>query len=256
MSFWGKLNKSIANIHDIAVNNIAPKIGKAINKTGKAAPKAIDKGAGVINKTINGTKEVIGKVKNGDFAEAGEKIAKTILTDDDSYKGLKIGSKEIPFKADAKFEGKTSIGKLTGLNKFDDKIEFSKKPLILDELNNRAKDIGDKAASIFDFVTRDNFTVAGKEVFSNHNPFKLLRKSESSLIGWRTTGRGVAVAGGIALISGTPGAAKQFVNSRQGTNIDNQPVTPAPSIPAYANNGGATGDLVFALNNLRHGGMM
>lgn len=229
MSFWGKLNKSIATIHDIAVNDIAPKIGKVINKTGKAAPKAIDKGAGVINKTINGTKEVIGKVKNGDFAEAGEKIAKTILTDDDSYKGL---------------------------NKFDNKIEFSKKPLILDELNSRAKDIGDKAASIFDFVTRDNFTVAGKEVFSNHNPFKLLRKSESSLIGWRATGRGVAVAGGVALISGTPGAAKQFVKSRQGTNIDNQPVTPAPSIPAYANNGGATGDLVFALNNLRHGGMM
>lgn len=229
MSFWGKLNKSIATIHDIAVNDIAPKIGKVINKTGKAAPKAIDKGAGIINKTINGTKEVIGKVKNGDFAEAGEKIAKTILTDDDSYKGL---------------------------NKFDNKIEFSKKPLILDELNSRAKDIGDKAASIFDFVTRDNFTVAGKEVFSNHNPFKLLKKSEKSLVGWRTTGRGVAVAGGIALISGTPGAAKQFVNSRQGTNIDNQPVTPAPSIPAYANNGGATGDLVFALNNLRHGGMM
>ena len=229
MSFWGKLNKSIATIHDIAVNDIAPKIGKVINKTGKAAPKAIDKGAGIINKTINGTKEVIGKVKNGDFAEAGEKIAKTILTDDDSYKGL---------------------------NKFGDKIEFSKKPLILDELNSRAKDIGDKAASIFDFVTRDNFTVAGKEVFSNHNPFKLLKKSEKSLIGWRATGRGVAVAGGVALIAGTPGAAKQFVKSRQGTNIDNQPVTPAPSIPAYANNGGATGDLVFALNNLRHGGMM
>ena len=229
MSFWGKLNKSIATIHDIAVNDIAPKIGKVINKTGKAAPKVIDKGAGVINKTINGTKEVIGKVKNGDFAEAGEKIAKTILTDDDSYKGL---------------------------NKFGDKIEFSKKPLILDELNSRAKDIGDKAASIFDFVTRDNFTVAGKEVFNNHNPFKLLRKSESSLIGWRATGRGVAVAGGVALIAGTPGAAKQFVKSRQGTNIDNQPVTPAPSIPAYANNGGATGDLVFALNNLRHGGMI
>ena len=229
MSFWGKLNKSIATIHDIAVNDIAPKIGKVINKTGKAAPKVIDKGAGIVNKTINGTKEVIGKVKNGDFAEAGEKIAKTILTDDDSYKGL---------------------------NKFGDKIEFSKKPLILDELNSRAKDIGDKAASIFDFVTRDNFTVAGKEVFNNHNPFKLLRKSESSLIGWRATGRGVAVAGGVALIAGTPGAAKQFVKSRQGTNIDNQPVTPAPSIPAYANNGGATGDLVFALNNLRHGGMM
>lgn len=229
MSFWGKLNKSIATIHDIAVNDIAPKVGKVINKTGKAAPKVIDKGAGIINKTINGTKEVIGKVKNGDFAEAGEKIAKTILTDDDSYKGL---------------------------NKFGDKIEFSKKPLILDELNSRAKDIGDKAASIFDFVTRDNFTVAGKEVFSNHNPFKLLKKSEKSLIGWRATGRGVAVAGGVALIAGTPGAAKQFVKSRQGTNIDNQPVTPAPSIPAYANNGGATGDLVFALNNLRHGGMM
>lgn len=38
--------------------------------------------------------------------------------------------------------------------------------------------------------------------------------------------------------------------------MDSQPVSIAPTTPAYANNGGATGDLVFALNNLRHGGMM
>lgn len=38
--------------------------------------------------------------------------------------------------------------------------------------------------------------------------------------------------------------------------MSSQSVTSAPRIPAYAQNGGASGDLVFALNNLRNGGMM
>lgn len=232
MSLWGKLNKALATMEDIAVNDIAPKVGKVIGKVGKIGAKVIDEGAGGLNKTIIKSKEFVGKVKSGEVGEAlsdaGSEISKAILSDNESYRRVK-GT---------------------------DKVLFSKKPLILDELNSELKGLGDKAAGIFDYVTRDNFTIGGKEIFKEHNPFKLLKKDEGSLIGWRATKRGAALAIGGALVAGVPGATKEFIQSRQGTNIDTQPVTPAPSIPAYANNGGATGDLVFALNNLRHGGMM
>lgn len=64
----------------------------------------------------------------------------------------------------------------------------------------------------------------------------------------------VASAG--AMIAGAPAAGRQYIDNRQGTNYDQQVTSVAPRVPAYAQNGGATGDLVFALNNLRHGGMM
>lgn len=64
------------------------------------------------------------------------------------------------------------------------------------------------------------------------------------------------VIGAGAVIAGTPAAAKSYAQNRQGQNYDNQAVTSAPRLPAYQQNAGATGDLVFALNNLRHGGMM
>ena len=74
--------------------------------------------------------------------------------------------------------------------------------------------------------------------------------------GMKATGLGVVAAATFQVGAGTPEAVKSWNQNRQGTNYDRQPVTSAPKIPAYAQNGGATGDLVFALNNLRHGGMM
>lgn len=74
--------------------------------------------------------------------------------------------------------------------------------------------------------------------------------------GLKATGLGTTLAIGSAALSGGPEAIKTLNRNRQGTNFDSQPVSVAPQTPAYANNGGATGDLVFALNNLRHGGMM
>ena len=290
MSLWGKLNKALATMEDIAVNDIAPKVGKVIGKVGKVGAKVIDEGAGGLNKTIIKSKEFVGKVKSGEVGEAlsdaGSGISKAILSDNESYRrvtdiksdigkqigdeisdlGQSIGNKlgiNRPLVSDGLSDKVKRIGKKIsdvdqkiGNAVGADKVLFSKKPLILDELNSELKGLGDKAAGIFDYVTRDNFTIGGKEIFKEHNPFKLLKKDEGSLIGWRATKRGAALAIGGALVAGVPGATKEFIQSRQGTNMDMQPVTPAPSIPAYANNGGATGDLVFALNNLRHGGMM
>ena len=75
-------------------------------------------------------------------------------------------------------------------------------------------------------------------------------------MGLKATKFGVGLAATAQLAAGTPQAVKQWNDNRMGTNFDNQPTTSAPRVPSYANNGGATGDLVFALNNLRHGGMM
>lgn len=88
------------------------------------------------------------------------------------------------------------------------------------------------------------------------NPVKLLKKNDKSLLGVKATKRGALLAGGVMFAAGVPQAGKQYIENRQGTNMDSQPMTSAPRLPAYAQDGGATGDLVFALNNLRHGGMM
>lgn len=69
---------------------------------------------------------------------------------------------------------------------------------------------------------------------------------------------GKAAIFGPAAIAGAYGASNQYMNDRVGP-IESTPVTAIPVIqkqnysttPSYANNGGATGDLVFALHNNR-----
>lgn len=90
----------------------------------------------------------------------------------------------------------------------------------------------------------------------------LLKRSDESLLGVKATKKGVALAIPIALVAGTPAATKEFLNQRKGTN-DGQLYTNAPINTygkalgnSYANNAGATGDLVFALHNQRHTGII
>lgn len=73
-------------------------------------------------------------------------------------------------------------------------------------------------------------------------------------------GIGKAAIFGPAAIAGTLGAADTYMDDRVGA-IDGNTVTATPvigassssSAPSYANNGGATGDLVFAMHNNRFG---
>lgn len=89
-----------------------------------------------------------------------------------------------------------------------------------------------------------------------------------SLIGRKFNKRGVALiaAGGLALSTGR--ATKQYLDQRTGSN-DGQLYKPTPQMStpyqlseqmaygsysnSFVDNAGATGDLVFALNNMRHG---
>lgn len=81
------------------------------------------------------------------------------------------------------------------------------------------------------------------------------------MTGAKFTGFGKAMLGLGAVAQGVRGADEAFIKSRTGRS-DGRVRSATPMIPnysqqtsggSYSNNGGATGDLVFALNNLRHG---
>lgn len=223
MGFIGRLNKVLSDINTVGVGKVAPFIGKILNKGVNKAPGIVEEGAGILDKTVKKGIGFVEGVRNGSVGKAvkdgTKKVIKNTITDDDSYR--RIG----PFA-------------------------FSNKFLIGDDLNRRLKQAGDTGAFVWDTISKDKI-LNGKV----KNPFQLIRKSENSMVGYKATKRGVLAASGIMFAAGTPGAAKEFIKDRQGTNVDQQPTSIAPRTPAYAQDGGATGDLVFALNNLRHGGM-
>lgn len=227
MGLYKRLNKIMADVHQIGVEKIAPKVGNVLNKAVNKLPGAIDNVAGKIDKGIKMGSKGVNAIKTGKAWDATQNVAgkinKNIWTDESSYR--RVGKRH----------------------------EVSNKFLLGDDLNRRITSAEDKMASIFDSISKDKVNVLGMEI---SNPMKLIKKDEESLVGLKATKRGALFAAGAMMIAGTPGAAKQYIANRQGTNMDNQPTTSAPRTPAYAQNGGATGDLVFALNNLRHGGMM
>lgn len=83
----------------------------------------------------------------------------------------------------------------------------------------------------------------------------------SKLINWnenadafnkvKLSGFGKTLLVGGALMEGVKGSYNKIIESQMGTNMGMQTMT--PKIPSYANNGGATGDLVFALNANKRG---
>ena len=111
---------------------------------------------------------------------------------------------------------------------------------------------------------------AGANVLGGLKKLGLVEKTtlDKSMIGWRFTKRGKAAMTAGALLIGSAGATKDYTESRIGRN-DGQLYRPTPTMSnpydlssqmayssigqSYANNAGATGDLVFALNNLRNG---
>lgn len=196
--------------------------------TFKGISKSVDPAAGVAEKAWQAGEKVVGAATNketykriGKAVESGAgKVVKNTLTDPDSYK--QIG--KIP---DLKIN-KNTVGA---------PILVSNKTLFADDMNRRIK----TSLNTLTAISKPLVTSGG----DNLMPF-----------GMKATGLGVVAAATFQVGAGTPEAVKSWNQNRQGTNYDRQPVTSAPKVPAYAQNGGATGDLVFALNNLRHGGMM
>lgn len=208
-------------------------VEKIVGGTARAVGKAVDPAAGIVNKTILGARDV-GKaaVKKETYEKIGKavsektgKVVDNFISNPDSYKQL----------------GRVPMGNSKGAP-----ILWSNKPLIGDELHRRVQTGLDSIVH----VAKGDSLLTGKRPLVTTGGDNLLP------MGLKATGLGVAVAAGFETLSGTPHAVEQWNKSRQGTNVDTSPVTSAPRVPAYAQNGGATGDLVFALNNLRNGGFM
>ena len=224
--FFGKITETASDL-TLGVLHSRPVQG-ILKGTFKGISKSVDPAAGVAEKAWQAGEKVVGAATNketykriGKAVESGAgKVVKNTLTDPDSYK--QIG--KIPdIKINKGISGSP--------------ILVSNKVLLADDINRRIK----TSLNTLTAVSKPLITTGG----DNLMPF-----------GMKATGLGVAAAATFQVGAGTPEAVKSWNQNRQGTNYDRQPVTSAPKVPAYAQNGGATGDLVFALNNLRHGGMM
>lgn len=78
--------------------------------------------------------------------------------------------------------------------------------------------------------------------------------STKNLLGVRLKKRGMALVGGVALATSTARGAKESLSMYKGqTDGTTTPFAPRPPSYEYGNQAGATGDLVFALNNNRLG---
>ena len=224
--FFGKITETASDL-TLGVLHSRPVQG-VLKGTFKGISKSVDPAAGVAEKAWQAGEKVVGAATNketykriGKAVESGAgKVVKNTLTDPDSYK--QIG--KIPdIKINKGISGSP--------------ILVSNKTLFADDMNRRIK----TSLNTLTAVSKPLITTGGDNLL----PF-----------GMKATGLGVAAAAMFQVGAGTPEAVKSWNQNRQGTNYDRQPVTSAPKVPAYAQNGGATGDLVFALNNLRHGGMM
>lgn len=131
--------------------------------------------------------------------------------------------------------GAASIQVGTGLwNSLNETSRF-KNPV--GNLTNKSKQAFE---SLIDFEpTRRNWNPSSRQIIRSANRLKLS--------GW-----GKMAVGMTAASSGMYGAVNAAEISRSGT-MNEQIITATPRIPSYLNNGGADGDLVFALNANRRG---
>lgn len=224
------IGKAVGKVFNTAQNLVmgvaTSKPVEKIVKTGaRAIKESVEPGAGVLDKGLRGAKKAVQTATNVETyktigkvtQDVSGKVIKNTITDPDAYK---------------------QIGKSHSL--------IANKSLFGDEMHRRIQGGLDTVAHI----------VKGDSILTGKNP--LLKTGGDNLLpmGLTATKTGIGLAAVAQLAAGTPQAVEQWNKGRQGTNYDNQPVTSAPKVPAYANNGGVSGDLVFALNNLRHGGMM
>ena len=137
MGLWKAINKGLHNINEVGTKTVAPAVGKVINKGLKKAPDVIESGAGILNTGIKKIQSTIGKIKNGEagraISEGAGKVARTVLADDSSYKhAINVGNKG---------------------------VQWSNKPLVLDQLSNTTKSYLYRGAAVFDSISKDKVNV-------------------------------------------------------------------------------------------------
>lgn len=142
-------------------------------------------------------------------------------------------------------------------------------------IKDNYKEIGKTFANVGKGAAQEANTIAQAGVAMGERLVKSIDRNllkpaplNKSLIGRSVNKRGLAlIAGGAIVMQGTRDT-KAYIDNRQGRN-DGQLYRPTPQMStpyqlsqqmaysshgqSYADNAGATGDLVFALNNSRHG---
>ena len=224
------IGKSLGKVFNTAQNLVmgvvtSKPVENVVRTGAKVIANSVEPGAGILDKGLKGAKKGVEAAVNKETykkigkatEEATGRVIENVITNPNSYK---------------------QIGNSHALR--------SNKTLFGDEMHRRIQGGLDTVAHI----AKGDSWLTGKQALITTGGDNLLP------MGIKATKLGVGLAATAQLMAGTPQAVNQWNRNRQGTNYDSQPVTSAPSTPAYANNGGATGDLVFALNNLRHGGMM
>lgn len=254
------VGKTVKKTGEVVMGLADSFIVRGASKLGATAVKGgVEGAAWVGKKAIDGAREAVPRIKNIDrhkiSSNIGKVTNKTMVGINDDYKTL------------GKAVNDSKLGKLytnkTGKSMMDDSIAIRTRG----SLDNRPKTthvVTNKSLGLVDAVTdRAKMYVDGAVHVATGDSWITMKQplvktgSDNFMpFGLKATGLGTTLAIGGSLASGVPDAAKKWNESRRGTNQDQQPTSVAPSVPAYANNGGATGDLVFALNNLRHGGMM
>jgi hypothetical protein len=271
MSLGGNIARAFDSIGSVLVS-AGKTVGPAASKTVNGIAKGGVKLAGKVLEGAEAVKRQDGKAffanVRSKTTDVGRAFTKNVLTDDASYKSVgKIGhipesatmaKKTVGYENYVNASGKVKQKRITetvsspgrervaavgnkvadGINKITQSdtvqgVQFSKKFGLMDELTAHTRAAGNIGAKL------------GGAMF---------RKSETSMLGFEATGFGKAALLGGAALSGIPNAASEWNKSRQGMS-DGQAVghAPAPYVPAYMQNSGATGDLVFALNDLRRG---
>ena len=242
----GSVGKFVKRTSDVIIGLADSSLVKGASRLGTGALKmGVEGAAGVANKTIDTAKKIAPRLKNIDGKKISDNIGKathkTFVGLDGDYKNMgKAFNDSVVGKATSKVVGKDVVQDSATLmlgpkNRRTRHVVTNESFGLADALGDRAKSYVDGAVGMIS---------------------PLIKHSDDTLIGLKAKKRGTALFIGASLVAGTPDAVKKANQNRQGTNFDPSPTSIAPKTPSYANNGGATGDLVFALNNLRHGGMM
>lgn len=253
LNYVGKVVKrtgeAVVGLADSALVRGASKLGTGALKLG------VEAGAGLLDMGLRGAQKAAPKLKNISGRKisdgVGKVVNKTMVGTDADYKTLgKIFNDSKPGKAINDFMGGPVISDNATPRIGKTRYVYSGSTFgAMDAATDRIKTVADAGAGLL-FGKQYNFD--GIKIHTG-----LIKSApDYSVLGVKTTAFGTAVAVGAGFASGVPGALTTYNKNRQGTNYDSQATSVAPRTPAYSNNAGATGDLVFALNNLRHGGMM
>ena len=181
--------------------------------------------------------------------------------------GNKVLGKGIDLVNAARKVDYVNIGK-SGLEKGKHGVGYT-----LHGLSNEAEYIG-RSASLLRKQLLGDAPITTNYLGADHPITKLMKKTalfkrddSSILLGAKATKLGVGVIFAGSLVSGVPKAAQDYMLMQKGQNDGtvrtNAPVNNYAQQMAnqrvgssYANNAGATGDLVFALHNQRHSGIL